>query len=115
MSKEEAHKRSFKQVKEDVGKVLSNPLLRPSLEEALRFPLLEQKEQEARFGFLVEENAQRCLFGVPEDEITGEFICNYLIESLDQLSPRSTSAGACRRSLWSRKQRPYAPMPKRVY
>ena len=76
----------FAVLKVCIAEFLSSPGYKRNLEFALLYPLLGEDRQAALFDKLVETNAELCLSGEPEFQITPEFQCHFLIESVDHLA-----------------------------
>ena len=76
----------FAALKVGIAELLSSPGYKRNLAIALRYPLLREDRQAALFDDLVEKNAELCLSGEPEFQISPEFQCHFLIESVDHLA-----------------------------
>ena len=89
----------FDEIKDVLEDFFLHPLIKGDLKDALRFHFLPEQEQKVNFVRFVENHARRCLVGLPEYGFTAESQCHWLVEMVELLGSRSTSAGACRRAL----------------
>ncbi len=76
----------FDQIKDVLEEFFLDPLIKDLLTDALRFHFLPEQEQKVNYAHLIENHARRCLVGLPEDKITAESQCHWLVDMVDFLA-----------------------------
>ena len=86
IEKRQAREECFHEIKAVVGDIFLYPTFRSNLEIAFLFARRGKEKQDALFEKIVHTKAKFCLSGDPEYDVSADYWCHFLIESLDYLA-----------------------------
>ncbi len=86
IEKRQEQEQCFQDIKIGVGDIFWEPTFRLQLEIALFIEWRDKEEKGALFENMVHTKAEFCLSGEPEYDVSTDYWCHFLIESLDHLA-----------------------------